>query len=130
MKLPRDSITQLTREGHCTLQVPDSVYLLPGDDGSKLDLVDYPDDWFTMIKSGDEPAIGREEGFTYLSRKGYEANKAELKAAIESAVDKRQVTWEKFEKYAEKHFAGVEKAVAKKLKNLRSKVAELEKFIP
>jgi len=128
MKLCRDAITALTSEGRCTLQVPDMVLLFPGD--KEPALVDYPDDWFSTMKSNDEPAVGKEGGFTYLSRKGYEANKADLKKAIEKACGKRGKGWADFEKYAEEHFAKVEKSVARKLKTLRAKVAELEKFVP
>lgn len=127
MKLERDAITTLAGEGRCTLLVPDVLLFVPGYDESSVVYEDFPDDWFVVLTPAGAPVAGKENGYTYLSRKGYEANKDALKKAFESSEGIRGKTWADFEKHAEEHFDKVAKARASKLKMLRAKVADLEK---
>jgi len=128
MKLERDAITTLASEGHCTLQVP-TLVLFSEHDADSVVYEDFPDDWFVVLSSSAAPALGKEGGFTHLTRKGYAANKDALKKAFEASAGRGRNTWASFEREAEEHFAQVEKARDNKLKLLRAKVAELEKLV-
>lgn len=131
MKILKDAITALASEGRCTLQVPDVVISLDANP-PLAQTEDVPDDWFVTLKyEGYKlvPSVGNQGGFLFLSRKGYEANKAKLKKAFASKRNRGNV-WALFEEQAEKHFAEVEANTVKKLKKLKAQVAELERFVP
>ena len=127
MRIFKDAITTLAAEGRRTLQVPDLVIAIPPVRLEEVEYEEVPDEWFTRLKR-DVPCAGKENGFLYLSRKGYEANKERLKEAFLKAQYKRG-TWEQFEKDAEDHFAKVETARQRKLKLLRAKADELERVV-
>jgi len=45
-------------------------------------MVELPDEWFMEISSKDEPVIGRDMGFLYLSPAGWRANRDQFKAQM------------------------------------------------
>ena len=132
MKILKDAITSLAGEGRITLQVP--VYDIMVEDGRAIahtayDLeeervADVPDEWFITLRSN-SPAVGKESGYTFLSRAGWEANKDEIKKAFESNAHPRG-TWSDFEKYAEHQFTTVKKNANRRIKLLLSKVDQLK----
>lgn len=123
MRLSKDAILSSAKQGYLSLQVPD-IYI-----GFDTDLADFPDDWFCYLKEAfsGRPAIGKEEGFLYLSRKGYEVNREAMK---ESFSLERGHDWVAFEAYVAEHFAKIERFVEKRKKTLAKQIAELEAFVP
>ena len=81
-----------------------------------------------MRLRNDAPCVGKENGFLYLSRKGWAVNKERVKEAF-SRTPYPRGTWEQFEKYAEDHFAKLEAGRQRRLRLLRTKADELEKVV-
>jgi len=86
MRILKGSITTLMGEGYMTLQVPTIALSL---DGIKAEMVEAPDEWF-MFVTRERLAVGREQGFLWLSPKGYRANLDALKAAWEACPTGRR----------------------------------------
>lgn len=135
MKLPPSALTQLARERHFTLQIPHiTIRLRPrmvfDSDSSRMHrreveevlehppeeaAVEYPDHWFCWLKAGLQPCMGREVGFLYFTRAGYEANLEALREA--SGED-----WPRFQKEAEQHFKDQRRNAEKLVKGLEAKL--------
>jgi hypothetical protein len=75
--LPAGAITCLAEEGRLTLQVPEISL------GGYV-AQDHPDEYFIPVRYPDDIAVGKEEGFTYLSRIGYNHYRADLQKAFNS----------------------------------------------
>jgi len=121
MKIIKDIITTLPKQGYITLQIPGVAVTL---DGSPLPgSEDLPDEWFTELKDGRRPAVGKEWGFLYLTRKGWEANRHRIKRDFTP----NRGTWEDFEAYVDEHFKSVEINRKKEIKRLKTKIKLLEK---
>ena len=45
-------------------------------------MLDLPDEWFMEISAKDEPVIGRDMGFLYLTPAGWRANRGRFKARM------------------------------------------------
>jgi len=92
----------------------------------------YPDDLFATLKrvtgrtNGMRPTVGREEGFVYLTRKGWEFFRDDIEKAFRSAVRPRG-TWADFEKYVADLFEGIEKGRQKFIKTMQAKLDEMKK---
>jgi len=135
MRMHPDTLTFLAREGRLTLQIPDLVldvrgvglkHQSPGSsDPYYASYEDFPDDWFCYL-SDDVPVFTGKSGLLYFTRKGYEANK---KLLLDAFSDKRGISKADFEQHAEKHFADVEKKVAKKIVKLLAQTSELQNFV-
>lgn len=121
MKIIKDSITSLARRGYITLQIPQISIELGG---GVTPVEEVPDEWIAMIHSSGSVAVGKETGFSYLTRIGWEKNKSKIKEAYEGAEHQRG-PWEKFERYAEKHFKAVEEANKRRIRFLQKKVEQL-----
>jgi hypothetical protein len=122
MKILKGAITSLASEGRITLQIP-QFDLCFGNYTPEYEEV--PDEWIiTLRNSGSRPAVGRESGFWFLTRVGWEANKDAIKKAFESANFQRG-TWKEFEEYAEEHFLEVGKALQKHVDYLQKKIDQL-----
>lgn len=124
MKILKGSIPQLASEGYLTLQIP-AFDIWIGESPVASSYEDVPDEWVTILRSNNQFCIGKETGFLFLTRKGWEANKEAIKEAFEKSKMKRG-TWQEFEKHAEDHFADVLSSNTKRLKYLESRVAELK----
>lgn len=118
MKILEGAIVDSAKKGYLSLQVPDIAIGYP-----QPPMVDAPDEWFVVL-TGERPVIGRETGFLYLSRKGYEANKKLLRDAIDG--NPRGITWEQFESAAEAHFAKVKTKTQKYVDQLQSKLETIK----
>ena len=118
MQIVKGSITILAAEGRLTLQIP-GAYI-----GCKPEMEEAPDDWFIVLKDNRPVVNKREHGFLFLSKKGWEANNATIKAAF--AGNSRGTTWEQMEVHAAEHFAAVERGTEKYLQGLRDKIAAVE----
>jgi hypothetical protein len=124
MLIFKNGITLLASEGRLTLQVPDMAYGC-----SSLEGEEVPNDWIMQIRGGQHiPCVGKEQGFLFLTRKGWEANKDKIKAAFEASKDKRG-TWQEFEAMAEKHFIQVQKKLNSLIQRLEAKVKEAKAII-
>lgn len=106
MQLIKDAHLTLPSEGRLTLQVP-VISIGPET------LASYPDEYFMFLKivgfnqkvgARQRIAVGREPGFLYLSKKGFDHFKADLKQAFSY---QRGHTWADFENYADNLFATV-----------------------
>lgn len=69
--------------------------------------------------------MGKESGFLYLTRKGWEHYREQLRAAYLGS-NMRHGSWDDFVIAAEGHLLAVEKAAEKFLKELDAKRAEIE----
>lgn len=132
MKLDLDSITTLAGEGRKTLQVPDTVICFTAEEEAEwaASVVEHPDEWFIYLRNN-IPSVGKQGGFLYLTRLGYEANKERLKAAFTASDSCTQYgsQWSEFEAHAEDHFNKVEKALYNAQAKLRKQLTELEKIV-
>lgn len=134
MKIFKDSITISAGKGRVTLQVPSVMLEWPEDEKREYEYEEVPDEWMCVLKD-DRPVAGKESGFLYLTRTGYEANKLKLKEAFERAVadgydrGAGHNKWLDFERYVEKHFNRVEKKTKRETEKYRKKLKELEKFV-
>jgi len=134
MLMKKGVITSLASEGRLTLQVPQyDIIIKEGRaffaqsltcaEGAK----EHPDEWFVWLKNS-RPAIGRESGFLFLTRKGWEANKEEIKKAFEASKTKRG-TWKEFEDHAEYHLKEVEEKTQKHIRFLQKKIDVLNESL-
>jgi len=122
MKLRKNTITTLAREGRISLQVPQFILCFGKEPEESL--IDFPNEWFVIAKSSRVPAVGKKEGgFMFLSEVGWKANKKAIKRAFEKSKHKRG-TWEDFEIHAEKHFQDVKDALDKRINYLQRKLEE------
>ena len=132
MKILKKSITSLASEGRITLQVP--VYDVVVHEGRAIaydatqleseKVIDAPDEWFVHLRHN-SPAVGKESGFTFLSRAGWNANRKDIREAFLNSEFQRG-TWADFEDYVDYHFAKVKKNGEKRIKLLQSKVKQLK----
>jgi hypothetical protein len=81
-----------------------------------------PSEWVIQLKNN-RPCVGREEGFTYLTRKGWEANKARYETKFTSNPI-RDKTWEDVLEHVEEHFKRVDRSLLGFIKNLESKLSQ------
>lgn len=123
MKLTKKAITRLASEGRVTLQIPEINLGNVTEDMFS----DFPDTWFTRLKSSKLPVIGKKEwGYLFLSESGWKINKKDIKKAFENAAFKRG-TWGDFELHAEQHFLDVKIALDKRIDYFEKKVKEAQK---
>jgi len=125
MKIIKDARTSLAHNGYITLQVPDVEIAL---DGVASTIEELPDDWFFYLnlkRSQPVPCIGKENGFLYYTRKGWEANKTLLKEAFESSPTPRG-TWTEFIVYAEEFFDKIEEGRQKQIAYYQEKIDQLK----
>jgi len=126
MKIYEGFIGALRNEGRQTLQVPDIVISFAG---SKEKVVEVPDNWFIRVY-GEFPSVGREEGFLYLSKIGFENNKNKLKKEYFSGFSRRngrkpvEQDWKDFEDYAENFFVELKKNLDFKIFKSKNKLRE------
>ena len=124
----RNYITYLMAEGRLTLQVGEYEIVMDGDDfGIQHSEDEDPEDWFQYLKQAYEIknfpeefvgtdrynmrlCLGKEQGFRFLTRKGFDANKEILKAAWERRTRENRYDWAFVERYAEFFFQQVELA--------------------
>lgn len=131
MKILKDVITHLAGQCRITLQVPDmAISFQNAPKGVKYD--ELPDEWFVYLKgTGQRPAVGKESGFLFLTRAGWEANKDAMQAAFEKGKAgrwDRGETWDDFVKHAEIDLASRKKSNAKFRKELKAKLDQLNKI--
>ena len=70
------------------------------------------------------PATGKQQGFWFLTRIGWNANYENIKQAFEAA-EHRTRTWEEYEQYAERFFREVETKTQRKINDLEERVEQL-----
>ena len=128
MKILKDSIVTLASEGRLTLQVPE--WDIVNGQCTRIDTEIAPDEWFCRLKYY-KPVVGKQEGFLFLTEKGFEANKDKLKIAFENSNLRNggKGKWHLFEEHAKDHFAKVKKAQNKLINELQNKLAQAQSFI-
>lgn len=124
MKIIKDSITALASEGRMTLQIPQYNF------GANNTIeAEVPDEWFVTLRNASYPAVGREQGFLFLTQAGWFANQDKLKEAFENAKFSRGNTWEDFEEYAIKHFQRIERNTVNRIRLFENKVKALKEIL-
>ncbi len=123
MKIFKNAITTLASEGRITLQIP-QYQIWFDNNPHHNEIIEIPDDWVMLLKSNNVPAVGKEGGFWYLTKKGWEDNKDEIQKAFSSS-NRQRGTWDDFELYVEKHFKDVENASKKRLAYLEKKAKQV-----
>lgn len=134
MKIFKDSIIALASEGRLTLQIPEysvdivNNRIVPITDDDEFEII--PDDWVCKLRSNHLPVVGKQDGFLYLTKKGYEANKDKLKIAFENSNMRYGGAgkWHLFEEHAQEHFDKVAKAQKRLLNELQNKLAQIQNF--
>lgn len=128
------TVTVLAAEGRCTLQIPD--YFIDSSPSWEAEtIIEVDADCFIKLRHVGRnmgPCIGRQDGFTFLTRKGFEFFRTDLEKAFSSAIKNpmtnRGHTWSDFCKMAEEHFKGCEKALNQEIKKHETALKELSKF--
>jgi len=123
MKIFKNAITSLSGEGRLTLQIP-QYQIWFDTNPHQSETVEVPDDWIVLLRSNKSPAVGKESGFYFLTKKGWKDNKDKIKKAFLASKYQRG-TWTDFELHAEEHFKTVEKASKKRLAYLEMKVNQV-----
>ena len=118
MRIIKGAIVAGAANGYLGVQVAEIAY---GDD---VEYVEAPDEWFIRLKDR-RPAVGREDGFLFLTRIGWEANKEQMRQAFETAQFKRG-TWEDFEKHVEDFFTDSKKRAARFVRLMKKKTRQAE----
>ena len=132
MQIFKDSITSLAREGRLTLQVPNMIISFgPAAPGPQY--INAPDEWFCFLKN-DTPCVGKQQGYLYLTEKGFNDNYDDLKKAFEDAIARgydrtNGVGWPAFVQHAADHFAEVKSRQAKLIAKKQKEIAELQAFV-
>lgn len=132
--IAKQTLYNLPQSGYMTTQVPDVAVYIDGKgdyDESHLKHVECPDDWFIRIKHegnlellSDNPRAG----YLFWSRKGWEANKEQIKEAF-SVAEYPRGTWEEFEKRTELHYAKLESDRDKYIKRLENRIAKMRSIV-
>ena len=126
MKIIKNSITSLAGRGYISLQIP--MYAIASEE--EINTVrneEVPDEWITKIKNYC-PVVGKEQGFQYLTKAGWKANKDKIKEAYANAEFPRG-PWVKFEQYVVDHFKKVEGAKKRRIRLLEKKLKDLKNTI-
>lgn len=128
MKILKGSITSLASQGYITLQIPVyDVWIDKEPKQSKTE--DIPDDWVITLKGGQRrPVIGKEKGFLFLSKIGWDANWKKIRQTYLDSGSPRG-TWADFEEHVEEHFQEVIKSTKKKIIYEEKRVEELKEVL-
>ena len=148
MKISEDALFCLMTKGYVTLQVPAIEIFIPNLPGmpaptvkpKKPKMINIPDDYLCELKhcgSKCRPTIGKEQGYLYITEKGYKNLKPQIRKAFLKAHHIGQArgcsfsmtdaqAWAVFEAYAKKHFTEVNDCIKKQLKQYEAKVKELK----
>lgn len=121
-------ITLAGREGRNTLQVPEAEVIFqqgrPVMIPSQNQRENYPDDYFMDFNSdANRPCIGKEQGFLFLTRKGYAFFREEIKKARVNSI--RHTDIESLDQHAEEFFNSIERSINKHRVNLQKKLDQL-----
>lgn len=128
MKILKGAITSLARQGYITLQIPVfDVWINQAPQQSETE--DIPDEWVITLKGGQRrPVIGKEKGFLFLSKIGWDANWKKIREAFLHCESPRG-TWADFEDHVEEHFQEVIKSTQKKIIYQEKRVEELKEVL-
>lgn len=118
----------LPREGRITLQIPTLTFEFVGDFLIIEHETKYDSVWFVELKDDQTPCTGKETGFLYWTKVGWEANRDKIKQAFASSSCQRG-TWEEFVQHADEHFATVEKRTRARMDALQNKLNELKRHL-
>lgn len=138
MKILKRAITSLASEGRITLQIPQYDIVITEDTRAIAYGADHmpderieeiPDEWVMVLRGGQRrPAIGKEQGYFFLSKEGWDANRQKIKEAFLNAKHQRG-TWADFEDHVEEHFRQVKAATLKKIKYEQSRLKQLKEAL-
>jgi hypothetical protein len=133
MKIQRSTLFCLMREGRITLQIPQYALEIGEHDNNDGAFIECEEDWFMLANTEDgRPSIGNESGFTFLTKKGWNALKTEIDKEFiprgrtpgtlkdlyehaESVFKKREIASEKYCKNLEKKMQQMKEMIKKKV---------------
>jgi len=114
MKVFTDWAECLRDEGRLTLQIPQ--FAISDGDTNGAEYVEAPDEWFFLLKgagTGSRVAVGKEQGFLYITPAGYAANKARILDAWVAGATKQPRGYgtnaAAFDHHARRFYAEVER---------------------
>jgi len=129
MKILKGAITSLAEEGYITLQIPVYDVWVDQQAPQRSETEDIPDDWIIYLKGGQRrPIIGKEKGFLFLSKTGWDANWKKIREAFLNCEHPRG-TWADFEDHVEIHFQEVIKSTKKKITYEENRLEELKEVL-
>lgn len=125
-------ITLAGRDGRNTLQVPEAEVVFqqgrPVMVPSQNQRENYPDDYFMNYNSdGNRPCVGKEQGFLFLTRKGYAFFREEIKKARVNSM--RNTDIESLDQHAEEFFESIERSINKYRLNLQKKLDQINNIV-
>ena len=128
MKILKNAIISLASQGYITLQIP--VYdVWINQDPQQSETEDIPDDWVITLKGGQSrPVIGKEKGYLFLSKIGWDANRKKIRQAYLDSGSPRG-TWADFEDHVELHFEEVVKSTKRKIIYEEKRVQDLKEVL-
>jgi|WetSurSiteA1Bulk_404760.scaffolds.fasta_scaffold00038_69 hypothetical protein len=128
MKSSWENLLTLVKEGRLTLQIP-QFYLgfrpLP-----TTTWIDFPDNWFCFVKNSNRLSLGKEGGFLYWSRIGYEANKEKIISAYINGVKSKGVNLPdadleaQFANYAKHKYSRLRNGTKKEIQKCQDRINE------
>jgi len=121
MIIYKDAITNTARSGRISLQIPEHGIFARRE---LYETEEVPDEWLVRLRRYKYPAIGTEDGYLFLTRTGWNANKDKIEEAFSTAKFQRG-TWQEFLQHVEYHFKRVEKSTLRRIKFLESKVNKM-----
>lgn len=136
IEIPKGALTSLLREGRLTLQIPQVVIDAGAEPTPKEDLLEkIPAKWVCQLKSDKTPCIGRQQGFLYLTKMGWEHNKEALFEAFVEGYPKRHGDHlgeidlrDMLERHVEQHFEAIEMQKNKQIDKRIQEIRELNGF--
>jgi hypothetical protein len=115
MKIIKGSIFFGVRDGRLGLLIPEFSL-------SESEIQEVPDVWFCRLLHAKSYLIPAKNGFLYLNRTGYEANKDLLEKNLSFS---RGFTWKDFENDAEAHFSRLEHSIQRMINKKKRELEEL-----
>jgi hypothetical protein len=124
MRIIQGSIIDHPSTGRMTLQIPSIAIFIGAESSAQYEEV--PDEWICELRQ-EVPVTGKEQGYLFLTRTGWDANREQIRQAFEASGS--QATWEQFEQFARRHFTEVERKTQRKLQQLQNKVDQLRRYL-
>lgn len=130
MKMTIDNMLYYVSLGKITFQVPQySISINERHIETKKNEFDneLPDEWFIELKGGSNvPVIGKQQGYLFISKIGYEQNKEEILRRFVAAGG----SVEELETEANKFYNKLEKSIHKKISQLQKDLNKLNSLLP
>jgi hypothetical protein len=141
MKITKGNITHYASQAKPYLQLGEidiittngKLQAINSIDNPANTVIDAPDDWFVRLRDN-VPVTGKQDGFLHLSKKGWDANKDDIKAAFEATNPKERradcQTWQEYEKIINnEEFASIHKNTLRAQERTKKALAIYSAFL-